>query len=82
MADKQFKTYTFVIGTTDDFDTLDDLVDGVEKGGDTQLNYSTHEFVVPDGLDDELITYVGRGLAFTNDWAMDDTFSFVVDGAL
>ena len=25
---------------------------------------------------------IGRGIAFSNDWAMDDTFSCVIEGAL
>jgi len=28
------------------------------------------------------VTMIGRGIAFSNDWCMDDTFSCVVEGQL
>ncbi len=77
------KTYTFIIGSADDFETIEDLMDYVEqerRGGD--LNYSVHEFEAPESCDEETVTMVGRGIAFSNDWCIDHTFSFLMTGAL
>jgi len=79
------KTFTFVIGTSDDFEDLTDLLAYVEmngRGGAGCLNYSAFEFDVPLGLDKFNITMIGRGIAFSSDWCMDDTFSAVIDGCL
>lgn len=77
------KTYTFVIGTSDDFESLDNLIDYYDQydiGGDR--NYQAIEFEAPDGADEETITMIGRGLAFSSDWCMDDTYSFLHVGRI
>jgi hypothetical protein len=75
------KTYTFIIGTTDDFETWEDLRDyAVKEGYDGGLNYSIFEFDCPADCSEELVTMIGRGYAFSNDWCMDDTFSFLIEG--
>ena len=85
------KTYTFVIGSADDFESIEDLIDCADQhhtqdahwdGVNAGLNYSIHEFEAPDGSDEETATLIGRGIAFSNDWCMDHTFSFVVHGSL
>jgi|TARA_R110001583_G_scaffold2016_2_gene14961 hypothetical protein len=79
------KVYTFVIGTKDDFETIDDLMDYVEAKpteDSSAANYSIFEFDAPDACDEETVTMIGRGLAFSNDWSMDHTFSFMIHGAL
>lgn len=76
-------TYTFLIGTTDDFESLNALMDYVEANHDKGFqNYSLFEFEAPVGLDQETVTMIGRGIAFSNDWCMDDTFSCVIEGTL
>jgi len=77
------KTYTFVIGSSDDFETIGALGDYVEANHDRgMLNYSVFEFAVPANVMEEDVTLIGRGYAFSNDWAMDDSFSFVIEGTL
>ena len=77
------KTYTFVIGSTDDFEHIEALEDYVEEHGTNgTANYSVFEYSVPEQLSDEDVTMIGRGLAFSHDWCMDDTFSFVIEGTL
>jgi len=73
-------TYTFIIGTMDDFDSVEDLIDYVEVNGPTgDRNYSVFEFDTTD-LPEDTLTLIGRGIAFSNDWCMDDTYSFLVKG--
>ena len=77
------RLYTFIIGSMDDFEGLEDLIDYVDQEGrDGSLNYSCHEFEAPAGCDEETVTLIGRGIAFGNDWCMDGTFSFLVTGSL
>ena len=77
------KTYTFIIGTMDDFDFIESLVDYVEQEGfDGDLNYSVFEFDCPADCSEEIVTMMGRGYAFSNDWCMDDTFSCVIEGSV
>ena len=78
------KTYTFIIGTTDDFDSIEDLIDHFEGSNypDSICNCAAYEFEAPADLDEDTVTLIGRGLAFSNDWCMDDTFSFLVKGPL
>ncbi len=77
------KVYTFVIGSTDDFEHIGDLDDYVERHGfNGSRNYSVFEFDCPADCSRELVTMIGRGYAFSQDWAMDDTYSFLIEGTL
>ena len=79
------KTYTFIIGTTDDFKSIDELIEHFEDrsaGGFVPGNCSADEFEAPESCDQETVTLIGRGIAFSNDWCMDDTYSCVVEGTL
>jgi hypothetical protein len=77
------KIHTFIIGSADDFEGMEDLIDYVDQEGrDGNLNYSCHEFETPTDLPDGLVTLIGRGIAFSNDWCMDHTFSFLIHGSL
>jgi hypothetical protein len=77
------KTYTFIIGSADDFESLGHLIDYVEVNKDKGFqNYSAFEFDCPVDCSEELVTMIGRGHAFSNDWCMDHTFSFMVHGEL
>jgi len=77
------KVYTFVIGSMDDFEGAEDLMDYVEQEGfDGSLNYSVFEFDCPSDCSEEIVTSIGRGYAFSNGWSMDDTFSFLVHGSI
>jgi hypothetical protein len=77
------KTYTFIIGSMDDFEGIEDLMDYVEQEGLTgNLNYSVHEFEAPKECDPSTVQLIGYGIAFENDWSMCGTYSFFLDGAL
>jgi hypothetical protein len=70
--------FIFVIGSTDDFDSAIDLESVARHARDAPLNFSCHPFSAPAGLDEDTITLIGRGLAFSNGWCEDDTISFVM----
>ena len=78
------KTYTFLIGTTDDFESIDELIEHFEESNypSSICNCASYEFEAPADCDEETVTMIGRGIAFSNDWSMDGTFSFLVDGPL
>jgi hypothetical protein len=81
------KTYTFIIGSMDDFENASALMDEVENKGAGDEDpgngcYSIHEFEAPEGCDEECVTLIGRGIAFSEGWAQDDSISFLVEGAL
>lgn len=75
--------WVFVIGSTDDFSSPEDLNGAYENGTIGDYNASFFEFDLPAGSGSDLheadiATYVGRGMAFSNGWCMDDTISFVI----
>ena len=78
------KTYTFLIGTTDDFESMDELIQhfGDSNYPSSICNCASYEFEAPESCDQETTTLIGRGIAFSNDWCMDDTYSCVVEGTL
>ena len=80
------KTYTFIIGTADDFESTDALMDWAEAEakhpGSIHRNAQHWEFDCPADCSAEIVTMMGRGYAFSSDWCMDDTFSFLIDGSL
>lgn len=71
-------TYSFIIGSMDDFETEDDLFRYFQNGGGN-LNASRFDYELPDNASEETILMVGRGHAFSNDWCMDDTISFCLE---
>ena len=82
-------TFTFAIGTTDDFDSIDALlhhIGQVSVGNVIKdappLDYSTFEYDVPADASMETVTMIGRGMAFSEDWCMDGTVSCVIKGAV
>jgi len=78
------KTFTYLIGTTDDFESIEDLKNTYFNGGVTDRNMSVFTFDVPEvGTSSltvrDIATYIGRGLAFSNDWCMDGTLSTLLE---
>jgi len=69
-------TYSFIIGSCDDFETGEDLLQYFLNGGGS-LNASRFDYDLPNNASQETIVMVGRGHAFSNDWCMDDTISMV-----
>jgi hypothetical protein len=79
------KNYTFIIGSTDDFNTIEDLITHVKLKKlckNRILNYSIYEFDAPEECDLDTVQLIGYGIAFNNDWGKDGTFSLIIEGAL
>ena len=78
------KTYTFLIGTMDDFESMDELLNHFENSSylNSICNCAAYEFEAPDTCDQDTVTLIGRGLAFSNDWCMDGTYSCVISGTI
>ena len=80
------RKFIFLIGTTDDFENVEDMKscyfsDDVDF---SQYNASVYTFNVPDVINysltvHDIATYIGRGLAFSNDWCMDGTLSTLLE---
>ena len=78
-----WNTFTFIIGSMDDFESADELIEHFDTGLDRFVNqYASYEFDAPSGLDDDMFTAIGRGMAFSDGWSMDGSISFVVKGVV
>lgn len=78
------RKFIFLIGTTDDFESIEDLKNTYFNGGVTDRNMSVFTFDVPNvGTGSltvhDIATYIGRGLAFSSDWCMDGTVSCLLE---
>ena len=78
------RKFIFLIGSTDDFESLEDLTNTYFNGGVTDRNMSVFTFDVPEvGTSSltvrDIATYIGRGLAFSSDWCMDGTLSTLLE---
>ena len=78
------KTYTFLIGTMDDFESIEELMEHFECSDypDSICNCASYEFDAPKECDLSTVQLIGYGLAFENGWCMDGTFSFFIEGTL
>ena len=78
------KVYTFIIGTAEDFESIDELMDHYESSSylNSICDCSAFEFEAPTECDQDTVTLIGRGYAFSNGWCMDNTFSFLVEGSI
>jgi len=77
--------FIFLIGTTDDFESIEDLKN-TYFNGDTDRNMS----VFPVSLDEsckvkgydtleEIATMIGRGEAMSADWCLGDTYNCLLE---
>jgi hypothetical protein len=66
--------YIFLIGSTDDFEDLEDLKRAYFDSTLTDYNASAFEFEVPESHDRGIAFLVGCGIAFGNKWRVTDTF--------
>jgi len=81
------KYFTYLIGTMDDFESIEDLKqEFANSGSDTDRNMSVYPVVLDaackvQGYDtlEEIALMIGRGEAMTNDWCLDGTFSVLLD---
>ena len=79
------RKFIYLIGTTDDFESLEDLKN-TYFNGDTDRNMSVFPVEISEacrvaGYDtlEEIATMIGRAEAFTNNWCMDDTLSTLLE---
>tara|TARA_B100000287_G_C20534484_1_gene742170 strand:+ start:774 stop:1019 length:246 start_codon:yes stop_codon:yes gene_type:complete len=79
-----WNTFTFIIGSMDDFESTDELIDHFEGSNypSSICNCSSYEFDAPSGLHEDVVTMIGRGMAFSDGWSMDGSVSFVVKGVV
>jgi len=79
------KSYVYLIGTTDDFESIEDLTNAYFNGN-TDRNMS----VIPVELSEacrvtgydtlaEIATMIGRGEAMSDGWCLDDTVSTLLE---
>ena len=78
--------FIFLIGSTDDFESLEDLKNTYFNGNDTYRNMSVFpvslsEVCQVEGYDrlEEIATMIGRGEAMSADWCLDDTVSCLLE---
>jgi hypothetical protein len=77
--------FIFLIGTTDDFESIEDLKN-TYFNGDTDRNMSAFpvslsEVCQVEGYDrlEEIATMIGRGEAMSADWCLDGTHSCLLE---
>ncbi len=79
------QSYTYIIGSADDFSSLEELLKAYNEGTLGEYNASVFEYEAPTGdvgkmTGIEIATLIGYGLAFEADWCMDNTVSYLMVG--
>jgi hypothetical protein len=79
------KHFIYLIGTMDDFESLEDL-QNTYFNGDTDRNMSAFPVSLDEGCKvqgydtlQEIATMIGRGEAMTSDWCLDGTLSCILE---
>ena len=77
--------YTYIIGSTDDFNDIDALLKAYNEGTLGEYNASVFEYDAPAAdIGDlkalELAELIGQGLAFESGWCIDDTVTYLMVG--
>jgi hypothetical protein len=77
--------FTYLIGTMDDFESLEDL-QNTYFNGNTERNMSAFPVSLDEGCKaqgydtlEEIATMIGRGEAMSADWCLDGTLSCLMD---
>lgn len=80
------RKFIFLIGTEDDFESLEDLKNTYFNGNYTYRNMSVFEVELSEacrvsGYDSlpEIATLIGRAEAFTHNWCEDGTLSTLLE---
>jgi hypothetical protein len=80
------RTFIFLIASTDDFESLEDLKNTYFNGNDTYRNMSVFpvnlsESCQVEGYEtlEEIATLIGRGEAMAEGWCLDDTLSCLLE---
>lgn len=71
------RKFIFLIGSTDDFESLEALTNAYFELGErirNEGNASAFEFELPENNDRGIAFLVGCGIAFSNNWCVDGTF--------
>jgi hypothetical protein len=78
--------FIFLIGTKDDFESLEDLKNTYFNGNDTYRNMSVFPVSLSEacqvegyGVLEEIATMIGRGEAMSSGWTLDDTVSCLLE---
>lgn len=77
------RKFTYIIGSTDDFESIEDLTSVYLNKPDrfAELNASAFGFELPEeAARAGVALLVGRGRAFEHGWCMDDTVSTLLEG--
>lgn len=73
------KKHTFVIGSFDCYDSVEDLVaayKSLQSGKPAMGDIMIFEYYVPPGVSDDIALMMGKAHAFDNNWTRQDTLSF------
>ena len=80
------RKFIFLIGSMDDFESLEDLKNTYFNGGPYRRNMSVFEVELSEacrvrGYDtiEEITTMIGRAEAFTHNWCEDGTLSTLLE---
>ena len=80
------RMFIYLIGSTDDFESLEDLKNTYFNGNNTYRNMSVFEVELSEacrvsGYDSlpEIATLIGRAEAFTHNWCEDGTLSTLLE---
>ena len=80
------RKFIFLIGSEDDFESLEDLKNTYFNGNNTYRNMSVFEVELSEacrvsGYDSlpEIATLIGRAEAFTHNWCEDGTLSTLLE---
>ena len=79
------RKFIYLIGTTDDFESLEDLTNAYFNG-DTDRNMSVFPVEISEACKvvgyeriEDIATMIGRAEAFCEDWCMDGTLSCLLE---
>ena len=79
------RKFTYLIGTTDDFESIEDLTNAYFNG-DTNRNMSVFPVEISEACKvvgyeriEDIATMIGRAEAFCEDWCMDGTLSCLLE---
>jgi len=79
------RTFVYIIGSTDDFESLEDLTNAYLDDRLSGKNASVYRFQLradsgTDSMSVQKIAHlIGFGLAFSDDWCMEGTFSDLLE---
>jgi len=79
------QSYTYIIGSADDFNSLEKLLEAYNDGTLREYNASVFKYAAPTGdvgnmSGFEIANLIGYGMAFESGWCMDDTVSYLMVG--